>query len=990
MSDRRRPLPDAADAASILSGLDPGDLPADLARLRLPDILRMLQTPEGLEALVAASRGPRGRAPDKRPRPRPQRSASSDEQAPPRRRQRVPESSEGQDDDGPSEVFEDDDSDDETDAASYESEDATEAESDADSSADSSADGSAESDADGSADSSADGSSESDADGSADSDVLPQVSPPRPQGVFDDGTEEEAEDVASSDGDGDIAVVVVPAVIDVTPAMRARVLELAAMSVSAYRVRRAFSAHVNFDVESLLPSIAQPGARLMVAPPQSYKTAGIAAQLIIGAVMERPSVVVVADKRCNVMGIAGKLMMVMPRTPLFSVTATYMPGRRAWSALAASSDMERFRNGRHVPVLIATGASLRHLNDFLDANGVSDVNLILDEADAMWSNAVEWVGTDAVRTWRDLESSVTEREAQLYRLLSVPPLNRDATGGRLLSRVRTLQQYSATHLATVAWHLMWRLPCLAHVADTDLMLQRGYCTFRDLRPFELDGARVFLDPATQTPGGKYNVDHATVRAYFAAFRDDVRRGRLMMVALSPFHTARDVNSQTIAAKALRRVPDAFVLVASASGVQLRYRDVDERRKRVEVMSSLTTGRRMDVPEALDYADAKFGLARPGIVVGMNILTRCLSARSDKRGLTHILAAPTSGRNTADTDQMLSRGNGKLAELHAQYGFDGVSVLCTEEDYKLVTNLYDMTLAMVRRAATGNLEDVTAFMDGQYDRRYAPVLASRRPHGRPKMKIDETVVRRLRLQPAAGAAATDDEADDEEADDEANGGDEVGGDDEEEAAFTDDGDGAGDGDEVVTDDEAEEAGAARASAELDRLQARWARDPQAIELRLLRVVARWSGVTIVELYEKALEARPTIVTDDAAYQAMSALRRARLVSSSAEPTVRLLQAGAAALEAVAAQSVRVPFDVPTSGRRNYQLMRARILVELRNAIATGVSVRSVRQLSDMCGKMDFGHQNVLRLMRVDGLISAANVLPISITAAGLRACASVQP
>lgn len=115
--------------------------------------------------------------------------------------------------------------------------------------------------------------------------------------------------------------------------------------------------------------------------------------------------------------------------------------------------------GRLIPVLPGYTGAIKQLSDYLTDLNATDVVLILDESDNMW-----------VR-----RESPNAREELMYAILS-DPHNNKADEIRLLerSRVRSFVQISATHLATVVWHTVLKLPFKAMIADDNELHQAGY------------------------------------------------------------------------------------------------------------------------------------------------------------------------------------------------------------------------------------------------------------------------------------------------------------------------------------------------------------------------------------------------------------------------------------------------------------------------------------------------------------------------------------
>lgn len=67
-------------------------------------------------------------------------------------------------------------------------------------------------------------------------------------------------------------------------------------------------------------------------------------------------------------------------------------------------------------------------------------------------------------------------------------------------------------------------------------------------------------------------------------------------------------------------------------------------------------------DAIKKFDRKFGLARPLIVIGYNVIGRCASIRSTNRVITHVIGAYQLGKSKADAEQMLLRSNGKSRQV----------------------------------------------------------------------------------------------------------------------------------------------------------------------------------------------------------------------------------------------------------------------------------------------------------------------------------------
>lgn len=69
-----------------------------------------------------------------------------------------------------------------------------------------------------------------------------------------------------------------------------------------------------------------------------------------------------------------------------------------------------------------------------------------------------------------------------------------------------------------------------------------------------------------------------------------------------------------------------------------------------------------VSQALEKVDRMFGLKMQVVVIGYHMVGRCASLRSQRRVITHIIAAYRKGRATANVEQMLMRGAGKTRQV----------------------------------------------------------------------------------------------------------------------------------------------------------------------------------------------------------------------------------------------------------------------------------------------------------------------------------------
>lgn len=144
-------------------------------------------------------------------------------------------------------------------------------------------------------------------------------------------------------------------------------------------------------------------------------------------------------------------------------------------------------------MLPASAEPVKHLNALLSEKDISDVVVCLDEADAVWTTDValahhkDWASIQRERLRYSFFKSrnqgkryegnvagrLSKREVQMLRLLGWPAMNRDSTKGPI-SRVRSLAQISATHLATIQWHMNCILPFLPLICSVEDLSRKRY------------------------------------------------------------------------------------------------------------------------------------------------------------------------------------------------------------------------------------------------------------------------------------------------------------------------------------------------------------------------------------------------------------------------------------------------------------------------------------------------------------------------------------
>jgi hypothetical protein len=273
---------------------------------------------------------------------------------------------------------------------------------------------------------------------------------------------------------------------------------------------------INVELDHVARCVLQPGSHIVLGPEQSDKTmviAGVAVANIEFGVSS-PCMVCVKDQVNNVKDVQQKMNAMLE---CHGIKTMYICGKTDVQKLVAGapgSSMDDFLRGRLLLVFSSYTYPLSCIAAMLELFSISDVLLIADECDALWAyevpmaqlQATDWAGLAA-------EFKITKREAQMYRILGVHPLNR--APGERCSRVRSFIQISATQVATLAWHNMWSIDEFYGSAMRLTSLEESYTLYADLKAMKVLRAaeprraqqphtaaaccRLMLIPQTPTP-----------------------------------------------------------------------------------------------------------------------------------------------------------------------------------------------------------------------------------------------------------------------------------------------------------------------------------------------------------------------------------------------------------------------------------------------------------------------------------------------------------
>ena len=517
------------------------------------------------------------------------------------------------------------------------------------------------------------------------------------------------------------------------------------------------------DIGRSIANIDAAQSNAYLSSEQTNKGMVAAATIKIAHLMTRPSVMLVADLKANIAHLCQTKIDIALQQ--FGINAINPSGRAGFSKLSNNADqMVAFREGRLTLVVQAIDNNLMLLNDLIRTHNIGDIVVVLDESDAMWSSPVSkhkpWTASD-----------LTSREKHLYNFLA----GKDAGGVGLPlfgnNRIRCLFQVSASHVATLEWHSMWRCPYRAHVVELDLLKSRHYAVYDCLSTLKSPrGFDMYLVKETQNSkmnklnkvNNSYNMESDEVNRMIDVFSDDahdpLKTGLLMMVGMSPLIQAKTgMNAFQISESILNKMCDRAeatpgpstratscvssigIIVCEKGPILVVIDEVSRKVAFTQITRTIKNAQGRDVSvrvttaeDAIKHVNRTYGLATPLFIVGYQLLRRCLSLRSDDRVITHLMVGPSAGMSAANVQQMSMRCGGWTVGVRESNGFEDVTVLMTRDDYELVQNLYKFTCYALNVSATGRLEDVDAWKTQEYGAHFMNVLQTSRPHATGRM------------------------------------------------------------------------------------------------------------------------------------------------------------------------------------------------------------------------------------------------------------------
>jgi hypothetical protein len=148
----------------------------------------------------------------------------------------------------------------------------------------------------------------------------------------------------------------------------------------------------------------------------------------------------------------------------------------------------------------------------------------------------------------------------------------------------------------------------------------------------------------------------------------------------------------------RQNQDIVVIVFVGSGISVKLPDCkwDKERWRHSLIGNVIK----DIDE-----DKQYGLSVPIFIFGFSKMRRGISFRSDLRAPTHLAMMLSSGHHVSTVIQTLGRASGNSKSVLQENGYQSVTILTTQQDYKIGETVQKYFDEVSRRVNEGeNLGD----------------------------------------------------------------------------------------------------------------------------------------------------------------------------------------------------------------------------------------------------------------------------------------------
>jgi hypothetical protein len=504
----------------------------------------------------------------------------------------------------------------------------------------------------------------------------------------------------------------------------------------------------DFDYKSAVRNILQGRFIIGVGPTQSGKSQLLVVVALCSIVQGRPTILLGCDVMANVQELGRKLQENM-----FSVINSHqwmLSSQLSIEVLCLANNpkmnnltylrnnIAKIANGR-MPVLLShTTNQIWRTQDILDEievrtpNGVVKTpNIVMDEADKFWSSPIE-----------EEYDNMTKREYAFYELV------KKENG---YSGIHSLFQVTATPPDCIWWQIKNNIPLWCIALDKEVCrVQRGYIGVEKCKPLQIDGQDVFLEEGSITRKTSYGREDTYVTEMYnqvETLRRQNRLGLFLIDVTNPLVNVED-NTTDRALAFESQYPEWIFLVIHGKGVN---RVTNGRTDPVVVFKAKKRDRYEDEDDEMyDSLRHLLGsydsdLKKPVCLIGYTMIRRSLSSRSDLRVPTHIIVAPSKATTLADLIQMLGRCMGKNAPILTMHNYDSVITLMFDKDWQAAKKYDDFVREVLKRCATGRVEDLTEMATEKFPSEYRKVLGTGRKFGNKRLGTTQMMTEEIQFE-----------------------------------------------------------------------------------------------------------------------------------------------------------------------------------------------------------------------------------------------------
>ncbi len=387
---------------------------------------------------------------------------------------------------------------------------------------------------------------------------------------------------------------------------------------------------------------------VMMSQCQSDKTIAASVIAALAQAKGRPNAILVSDVRANAQNVAANVALLL--SEMYGEEPNncvhFLDGSIAsYNKMDEGQWLRNFRRGDVTLVVPTYASAMDKFADFLDAKDIRNMHLTIDEADQMFKNEPNcatypyFMGYVAPPKRRRVDAIVQDKkkygtEAERKFFQRVLRDGAPAPG----KRVSSLCLISATHMGTVRIiDLLPEFKAAAQfvTANDELLEERGYSAENDMKRWEVNNQIQTIDEDDCKGNKDYGMKTDVATRFFEMFRDDRRRGKMMLVATSRLVKAAGMTLSNQAQYYLENIdPTAACIIVHGGGVFVSTEPGTE----TQVFKTVGHNRvrTRDIGEAVKMFDGQ--LWRSVVVFGFNMVGRSASIRSDLRVITHMFIA----------------------------------------------------------------------------------------------------------------------------------------------------------------------------------------------------------------------------------------------------------------------------------------------------------------------------------------------------------------